>query len=854
MRILVVIALLLAATAVAAWFVLADESPSPTVSIPVAPSRIETEDVAIDDLPPADAASTPIRTATSVDVEPDEPKDAPAQRPSTGKLVVRVVDSDSRPIPGASVVAFDRAGPSDEVAEAHTGPDGIATLAVAAGVRHRVTARAEIAGAVLWGDVEPAAANDDVRIVVVTTVTQRGRILDAKGSPVEGAVVVLESGPHSEFTRTSATGAFEFVELTPDPAQLEVLAAGHERLRVAITPSPVPVDLTLRAGTRMRGVVVDAESGAAIAAADVTITARRKVAGSTVQVVLDRGHSDASGSFAWATTCVDGVTLTARADGYAAAAIELDDDDGTASVRLELTRSRTLRATARLADGSPASGARVVLLGLEHFQARTRKTRAADDGSFVVDEIDARAEFRVVVSHQDAAPVVLVDSEFPRERPRDVVLPTRNRVTGVVTSATGTPWTDGHVVLEPAASGIASAAKAAKVATTTWTDAQGRFVFEGLPEGAYRISGRSADATLDVLEFTLAPGESKSLRGTVATAAWIEGLAIDENAAPVPQARIRVVERHDDDERVLAEVLTGADGRFRAAVPQRDDASLHVIGEADGRAERELGPTAAPVSDLVLVLPALGRCRGRVLDATTGRPIPAFALRIDAEPIGTLKRSLHAPDGTFAIDELEVGTADVTVRADGYRTLGPRSIAITTDATVHEFALTPCAELEGRLATAAGAGCGGLRVTVMRGDDALRSTHARSDGTFRLRDLDPGRCALVVGDLATPLARIDDVDLAAGMNDAGVVLLNLDGALSIRVVRAGAPVPDASVRVEGFATKSVLKLACDPSGIATAEPLPADRYRVKVEGHVTEVDVRAGARSEVVITLPEESA
>lgn len=857
-----VVAALVAATSTVAWFVLADEPASSSVSFPSTPSRIETHET--EGRADADAfgiapSGGSLRTATAAELEADEPTPAPRVAPTNASVVVRVVDAEGRPIRDAQVRAFERVSTNEPSATSTSEVDGSATLALAAGASYRIDARAELGTGVVWGALEPVSAGAEVRLVLRSTVTLRGRVLDqASANPIDGAIVVLESGPHSESTRTAANGEFAFTELTLDPVRLEVLAAEHERLRVTLVPGIDPVDLELRAGAPIHGVVVDADTNAAIAAARVVVAAQRKVDGSTLRVTLDGVDTGADGAFVVRSSCTDGVVLRASAPGYADGAIELDDDVSHSGLRVPLKRARELRGTARLADGSPARAARVVLLGLEHHQASTRKMRAGDDGAFVVEGIDPDATFRVLVAHESASPVVVDAALFPRDRARDVVLPERNRLTVVFTTASGEPWSQARIALEADAPALA---KAAKVELVAWTDATGQCAFEGLPAGTYRLRGQSADAALEAIEVTLAEGESKSIRASARGAAWIEGIAIDERSSPLPHATIRVVERvsandaqDDTEDRMLAEVLAGTDGRFRALVAAHDASTLFVVGSADGHAESELGPTAAPAADLVLVLPTLGRCRGRVVDALTRRPITAFSLRLDGDDDTTIKQSLHANDGTFAIDELGLGSMEITLRADGYRTLGPQSIEITSDATPLEFALTPCAEIQGRLVTAAGIGCGGLRVGLMQGDRVLQSAHARQDGAFRMRDLEPGRCTLIVGDAAAPLLRLDDVELRAGVVDVGALVLTLDGALTVRVVRGGEAVADVAVRVEGFATKSVLKLASDANGSANAAPLPADHYRVKVEGHVTEVDVRAGARSEIVVTLPEESA
>ena len=318
----------------------------------------------------------------------------------------------------------------------------------------------------------------------------------------------------------------------------------------------------------------------------------------------------------------------------------------------------------------------------------------------------------------------------------------------------------------------------------------------------------------------------------------------------------------------VREVITDAAGHFdlgphvahtvtvSAGEPGRLAAIVHV----------ELRDAGVASDRLALdLLPCAAGYHGRVIDAAGGGIAGAELLREDA--IGTTadrdgRYALCLPPTAAMPDELRV-----VVRADGYGSIAVD--AAPAGDTARDFVLVPEAIVTGRAVTAAGAPVIDARITIEpeRGLEptseapAARFAVTDRDGRFRVDGVSVGRFRVTVAARAGAAAPVS-LTVAAGDTREVALVVAMAGVVRGRVVRAGAPVPGAVLRVlEGDGADAVTQ--ADGSFVLDRAPVGAIRLgvaahrlvaasgaaRLEGSGGGAVVDVTAGVDATVELTV-----
>jgi RNA polymerase sigma factor (sigma-70 family) len=236
-----------------------------------------------------------------------------------------------------------------------------------------------------------------------------GVIVDDRGRPIEGAAVevVAYSGgsrvpTESLATKSAPDGTFNFSSL---PEGIFVLRAGinDDSMLAAHASARVgekTIRLQLRPSGRIRGIVVDAESGTPLSGYRVEAHDAIGVAASAV--------TDAQGEvlltgFAPGTFCVN-TYREGSSSQYSRATVEVEAIPGSqANARLEVSGRPNVKGRVVAASGAEAFDGLIAQIlprnGLRRASTERKSAKVDADGSFEVDNVPA-GSYRVVLVRQ----------------------------------------------------------------------------------------------------------------------------------------------------------------------------------------------------------------------------------------------------------------------------------------------------------------------------------------------------------------------------------------------------------------------------------------------------------------------
>jgi len=753
-----------------------------TTAAPEAPA-------ALDEVPsqPQTAASEPARDAV----------EAPAverAEPAASSTLARVHDLDRRPLVGATVTApFERPGE-----EWTTDANGQVVVPLrAASARQRLVLQADALGYLheRWH----YAPEEAVVFSLAPRLTLAGRVVDdASGAAIAGAAV---THLHQDCRRcdpevavTDAEGRFSFPEFPARRAaglvvEADGYARDYVRWELPPTPTTAEVELRLRTGVPLVGVLRWWNSG-------------EPIAGAQVRIDDNVRETDADGRFSLRALPDESGQVHARVEtgvafnGLPALDAVLDVDVLPAELVVRVPDPVVLKGFVRDESGAPVANA---ALGLEVDHAARAAARSAGDvavepsdrlpapwrsawhrGRGTRSRADGSYELRAGCAFESHLVLRAGSKGFQRvelplgrtpgpgdEITRDVVL---DRLPpGVVF---------GRVLVNGAPHAGYVQATAGDRSEHASLDEAGHYRLEGLPPGPVslvvglrgsdgfglgepgheRVVQAAADAPVrQDWELELERGEA---RGRVETT----------SGAPVPResvgAQCSCPGRHG-----RSRATTDEDGAFALEVAADCEGLRLVTGSSDDPVV--IDDVAPRTADLVLVLREGARLRIRVRDDASGDLVTGFQTLVRRD--GGDWRTLHASFGADAPDpqgwlEVDVGSGrfellvekerspylphrvpDVVVAPGATRTLDLRlqrgvrlRIHLADDSPALPW--TRLLEVDGWAGVTARAGVDGGATRVTKGDyyatwDELdrRSLRDPADGTYTLLGLPPGR-------------------------------------------------------------------------------------------------------------------
>ncbi|MCC6406925.1 MAG: sigma-70 family RNA polymerase sigma factor [Planctomycetes bacterium] len=602
-----------------------------------------------------------------------------------------VVDPDGKPIAGAALVVLrsefsevdildvEHSHSRRSVAEARSDergefvfplPQGRAfeLVASASGFATRTLTHVH-AGERVLVELAPGAA-------VFGRVTRR-----ADGSPVAKALVELPFRPRRDLggardaprTLTDFDGRYRF----------DGLAAGEYWLQVAPeregTPGWVRIDLAageqreqdvaIDAGVTLKGRVLDLESGAPIAGAEIGEgwTFDRRVT------------SDLDGNFVFEGFSTQGYySISARAHGYGRREVTVRDPDAPfpESMEIRLQRAHVVRGRIVGVDGAPIEGAYVaatahaMLLSdpTDAQQLDWKSTRSGADGVFLLEDVRADLAHSLHVRLDGYGAVTYGfppnEGELADIDLGDVVLRVGGLVKGVLVDEHDAPIADSVVRLEGWNADVErlgarpSWSLASYLRTrSTRTDDLGRFAFADVAAGSYGVFAGREDSHGSVsVGVTVVDGvAAEPVKLVLPTGLAISGVVVDRSGAPV--LAYVSVDSLQPDVTTSGDTRTSDDGSFRAGGLAAGKYSITVYPlslwsddpDVLRHARTVVGGVDAGTSDVRIVVERAMPLRGRVVDA---QGAPAVGMNVVAKGGAGIElgdQAITDPDGRFAL-------------------------------------------------------------------------------------------------------------------------------------------------------------------------------------------------------------
>jgi protocatechuate 3,4-dioxygenase beta subunit len=769
--------------------------------------------------------------------------------PRAAALAGRVTDERGGPVVGATVTLwpggervqafFDGARARGVEQTATTKADGTFRFEAASAEGNRLRVEAPAFATLERQPVRAGAVARPLTLAVGQVLKGSVTLPDRK-TKAKGALVRFEGRTQTtRWVETRADGSFLLDGAPREPGTVVADAGDRGRATAVLAAGAAePLQIALAPVATLGGRVVDAESARPLAG--VRLVARGE--GSVFET-----RSLADGRYLFRGLGPRRYRLSAEDDRFVPWTRSVNVAAGQAETQdVPLARAAVLAGRVVNEDGAPIEGARVTLTrgGESAFRAFMRgvegepAVRTGRDGTFRATRLAAGENQRLDVRHDDYEERSIGGVSLTAGTVKSgltVVMRRGLTLRGVVKDEEGRPLAGAEVNLSSARQfragrgGVQMQLIGPGSLVRRESGADGRFEFRGLKGGEYTLQARRPGFTRAILdpvnvkegpaepiELMLKPGSTVSgvLRdksGNGASGWYVSARPAGQGGGP-PMGGYRTEEPTGPDGAFLLEGLTAGESY-----------DLQVVGQA-GLGPRRAGVTA-PAEGIELTVTGAGQIRGRVVDADSGRVIPAFEVRYQPDGQGGMRfvmragpggggrgpyerQPFHAEDGTFVIEDVAAGRWSVEAFAPGYQPGRTAGVVVAEGEATEgiEVRLSKGGVVSGRVVEsrtgkpildatvrAEPSGGGGMMMMRMGGEGGDNEATTDADGRYELTGLAPGSWTVT----ATH-AEWSESSVGVEIKDAPATAdlrLGRGGSVGGSVLAGGRPVAGAQVTI-----------------------------------------------------------
>ena len=556
-----------------------------------------------------------------------------------------------------------------------------------------------------------------------------GRLVQPNGLPVTGYSITARAasaasgstmilGPRANnFTQVDPDGGFLLEGLTPGTAyDLSIFGAGEFRgdpKKKGVVAPAADVEIEVANRGRIAGRVLDAASGAPVSEFEASYTPARGGGGMVIRMGTtgenDRRtpFSSPEGAFSfedvppgsfdvavWAKTYQE-----ARTGGVAVVAGE------TKNIEVKAARGLVIRG--RVVDARSGRGVQDASVSARaDGSAGIFMFNLSENGGGVITDADGRFEigdqgpgsYQLTARHslfsEATARVTLED----KDGAVDIPMLSGGVIAGMVASAQGAPLAGAEVSLQN--SGDAGGLRMGMDGQGTLSDGAGRFRFEHLAAGRYKVGATLRSEASPSIDVPLNAGDVRedirlALDGGATVRGVVKGLDESERSGVMIGAQ--------GSEDYFANTRTKADGSFEfTGVPKGSLTLRATAGDLVlGSSHTAIKEVAVPAGQNEVLTEIVFEDGLAISGTVTRRGAPVSGARVSAYMSGTGRQGSGRTDenGAFRIAGLEPGRVNVTAFAETFSSQASQIVELKADMSVD--LVIPTAKLAGTVLDAA---------------------------------------------------------------------------------------------------------------------------------------------------------
>jgi hypothetical protein len=401
--------------------------------------------------------------------------------------------------------------------------------------------------------VNPVLPGDDLTVVLETGALLTGALVDGESKePVAGALVRAHHHLQIFEGTTGEEGTFAIYDLPDGLFSVEIIHEGYDVTRVdglrVARDGENRVDVELTSAGPLRGRVLTLDGRLPVSGAQVVYQIAVRRSGKREDAVRLETGTDGKGEFLFEGAPKKGYRITVFAEGFSPATPEpIDRGKGTdLPLEIYLKRGSAASGTVFDPDGVPVEGAVVAAAGQRLPGGGASRAVTDGKGRFTIQCLEGGVPVTLFARHDRYSPGDSGSFLVPEGETRGDIairLQLSASISGVVYGVEGEPFPGARVTLDGIKGYLVRYGGARPI---TLTGSGGRFRFEGLVEGEYKLAAAKGSLRSTLHEIFLPGGTGEEAELVLADGLSLIGQVTDFAGDPLDDVLVTAVEWNSD--------------------------------------------------------------------------------------------------------------------------------------------------------------------------------------------------------------------------------------------------------------------------------------------------------------------